>query len=1031
MNRLRKIAVTMVVTLLAGFAPAFAQTVEWTTTYEGLDWLYGLVADESENVYVLGSTLNVYGNVDYLVFKLDRDGVIQWTRSWNADDGWLWSSDIAVDAAGNVHVAGYSSFNPTQDYFTVKYDTNGTLEWTAEYASADDAAEIATAIALDDAGNVFVTGYSLNGSNADPTTVKYDSDGVEQWARRYDGGDTVSFWGADIATDSAGNAYVAGNSDYDAGILLKYASDGTQFLLDSIPDARFLQLAVEPSGALVVAGSISGADDTDSLVVRYEADGSQDWFAVYDGPDGLTDLYVSVALDAAGNIVLAGMTETTLNGEDVLAASYTASGAHRFVGTTFDQSDSDDRSRAVGIDHWGNTYVTGDSSNGSDFDVVTIKYDSVGDVVWTDIYDDPVDYINQGRELAVDVLGNAYVGANWYGGGSNIGAVTKYSSCACVIDEVCYDDGDVNPANPCQSCDSDTDPAGWTNDDTLSCDDGNLCTHSDSCDGGTCTGTPYSCDDDGLECTDEVCVGDGTCDYPVLTGYCLIEGACLFNYQVNPENDCLFCMADNETDWTPMNGIFCDDGLFCNGEDMCNGGSCSVHGGSPCPEGYWCSEDANECFEDEEPSIASVEFTPRAAGDVGLDAFIGGVVSFEVVVGSTGGFPITSYHWQLRTYPDLTSVRSWSTVTATTNHQFLDGGAYLLTVVVSNSGGYDSDPASPTNALGENEPIDVGSASAPVIEAFVADDPDNGDTVYSDGDVFLVQFDVATDRAGFGGAVLSKSAVDGLFNCSQSLGLDYEGTWTADDEFTITVLTATTIPLAPVIGSTPISAVASGGIRVAGGASLPSSSLSPPLTGDYGDQSDCACVIDGGCYFYFQFNPSNDCEACDPGMSQTEWTPMDGSYCDDGLFCNGMDMCNGNACTVHEGFPCPEGYWCSEDADQCFEDEQTGIELVSFEAEADEFEVLLTWETASETENAGFHLWRSRVETGGYERVTTSLIPAEGDAFTGASYEWTDGTVSEGTYFYKLEDIDVRGQSTFHGPVSATIVEEPFFGCGG
>ena len=112
------------------------------------------------------------------------------------------------------------------------------------------------------------------------------------------------------------------------------------------------------------------------------------------------------------------------------------------------------------------------------------------------------------------------------------------------------------------------------------------------------------------------------------------------------------------------------------------------------------------------------------------------------------------------------------------------------------------------------------------------------------------------------------------------------------------------------------------------------------------------------------------------------------------------------------------------------QDEQTGIELVSFEAEADEFEILLTWETASETENAGFHLWRSRMEADGYARVTISLIPAEGDAFTGSSYEWMDGSLSEGTYYYKLEDVDVFGNSTFHGPVNATVEDEPMFGCG-
>jgi hypothetical protein len=49
------------------------------------------------------------------------------------------------------------------------------------------------------------------------------------------------------------------------------------------------------------------------------------------------------------------------------------------------------------------------------------------------------------------------------------------------------------------------------------------------------------------------------------------------------------------------------------------------------------------------------------------------------------------------------------------------------------------------------------------------------------------------------------------------------------------------------------------------------------------------------------------------------------------------------------------------------------------------------------------------------------LIPAQGSADTGVSYDYTDTDVVTGvTYYYKLEDVDIHGVSTFHGPVSAT-----------
>ena len=60
-------------------------------------------------------------------------------------------------------------------------------------------------------------------------------------------------------------------------------------------------------------------------------------------------------------------------------------------------------------------------------------------------------------------------------------------------------------------------------------------------------------------------------------------------------------------------------------------------------------------------------------------------------------------------------------------------------------------------------------------------------------------------------------------------------------------------------------------------------------------------------------------------------------------------------------------------------------------------------------------------ENGEYIKINNSLIPAEGSSTQGASYEFIDSEVqNRKTYYYKLEDIDLNGTSTMHGPVSAT-----------
>jgi hypothetical protein len=99
----------------------------------------------------------------------------------------------------------------------------------------------------------------------------------------------------------------------------------------------------------------------------------------------------------------------------------------------------------------------------------------------------------------------------------------------------------------------------------------------------------------------------------------------------------------------------------------------------------------------------------------------------------------------------------------------------------------------------------------------------------------------------------------------------------------------------------------------------------------------------------------------------------------------------------------------------------TVINLSSFTATPKAGKVLLQWTTEAEIKNAGFNLYRSTSEDGEYIKINDSLIPAQGASTQGASYEYVDKDVkNRKTYYYKLEDIDLKGTSTMHGPVSAT-----------
>ena len=103
----------------------------------------------------------------------------------------------------------------------------------------------------------------------------------------------------------------------------------------------------------------------------------------------------------------------------------------------------------------------------------------------------------------------------------------------------------------------------------------------------------------------------------------------------------------------------------------------------------------------------------------------------------------------------------------------------------------------------------------------------------------------------------------------------------------------------------------------------------------------------------------------------------------------------------------------------------TAVTLVNFEAVPQNDHIQVTWETATELNNLGFNLYRSETAAGPWTQLNAALIPAQQPgSITGATYEWLDTSVIPNvTYFYRLEDVDIYGMSTFHGPVSATAAE--------
>jgi len=115
-------------------------------------------------VYVTGFSSNGADN-DFATFIYDATDGSQIGNAisdgGNGDDE---AVAISVDNSG-VYVTGTSMGEGNKDFFTLKYNTLGSVIWLARYDSASSWNDFATALVVDHLGNVYVAGYRQNPAN--------------------------------------------------------------------------------------------------------------------------------------------------------------------------------------------------------------------------------------------------------------------------------------------------------------------------------------------------------------------------------------------------------------------------------------------------------------------------------------------------------------------------------------------------------------------------------------------------------------------------------------------------------------------------------------------------------------------------------------------------------------------------------------------------------------------------------------------------------------------------------------------------
>ncbi len=243
----------------------------------------GIALGPDRGVYVCGWLRAAASMTDYFVARVRADGDTAWLRTYSGPTtGYDTALALAVEPNGGVIVTGGSMGQENDyDYLTIKYDSSGSIEWTARYDGPDGSDDVATAVALDQSGNVYVTGWSTGtGSRySDYATLRYSPSGNQLWVARYHGGSgDDEAWA--IGLDPAGGVYVTGSVETNNNgtdiYTIKYDTAGIQqwaARYNYTPpnrDDRAAALVVPGTGVVCVTGSsYSPNTDTDFVTIRY------------------------------------------------------------------------------------------------------------------------------------------------------------------------------------------------------------------------------------------------------------------------------------------------------------------------------------------------------------------------------------------------------------------------------------------------------------------------------------------------------------------------------------------------------------------------------------------------------------------------------------------------------------------------------------------------------------------------------------------------------------------------------------------
>ncbi len=152
------------------------------------------------------------------------------------------------------------------------------------------------------------------------------------------------------------------------------------------------------------------------------------WRARYDGAAGYAhDRAASFAIDGAGNVYVTGQSNGTNRTDDVATVKFGPNGEQLWVARYGSDTMDSERGSQILLDAQTNVYVLGSRSSLNGFpDILLLKHDPDGHVLWSAIYDSPEHSADGPGQMLLDGAGHIYVTGYSYSGDSRHALTLKY-----------------------------------------------------------------------------------------------------------------------------------------------------------------------------------------------------------------------------------------------------------------------------------------------------------------------------------------------------------------------------------------------------------------------------------------------------------------------------------------------------------------------------------------------------------------------------------------------------------------------------